>query len=106
VKNAALALLTSIVRTVTPAIVGFVVSWFTSRGITPDPELETNLALIIALVATGLYYVLVRLLETYVTPRFGWLLGVAKSPAAYTPESPARASDAEIEQAVAVELAK
>lgn len=99
-KNAVLALLTSIVRTVTPAIVGFVVSWFTSRGIEVDPELQTNIALVIALIATAVYYVVVRLLETYVTPKLGWLLGFAKAPAAYTAESPAKATERELTAAV------
>lgn len=88
-SNAFLAVLTSLVRTITPVVVGAVVSFFTSRGIDVDPELETNLALLIALAATVLYYLIVRLLETYVTPKLGWLLGVAKSPAVYTAESPA-----------------
>lgn len=88
-SNAILAVLTSLVRTITPVVVGAVVSFFTSRGIDVDPELETNLALLIAITATVLYYLVVRLLETYVTPQLGWLLGVAKSPAVYTPESPA-----------------
>lgn len=88
-SNAILAVLTSLVRTITPVVVGAVVSFFTSRGIEVDPELQTNLTLLIALAATVLYYLTVRLLETYVTPKLGWLLGVAKSPAVYTAESPA-----------------
>lgn len=99
-KNAVLALLTSIIRTVTPVIVGSTVSWFTSRGIEVDPELQTNITLVIALVATSIYYLIVRLLETYVTPKFGWLLGVAKAPAAYTAESPAKATENELTAAV------
>ena len=30
---------------------------------------------VVTALATGLYYVVARLLETYVAPRFGWLLG-------------------------------
>jgi hypothetical protein len=95
-KNALLALLTSIVRTITPVVVGGVVSWFTSKGIEVDPDLQATLTLVIAFAATAIYYTLIRLLETYVTPKLGWLLGVAKAPAAYTAESPAKATEREL----------
>lgn len=74
------ALFDSLVRTFTPIIVGTVLGWFVAAGITVDPEFEKAFTLLISAVLSGVYYVGVRLLETYVTPRFGWLLGLAKQP--------------------------
>lgn len=76
----------SLVRTFTPIIVGAVLGWFTTTGITLDPEFETSLTLVIGALFAGLYYLAVRLFELYVSPKFGWLLGLAKSPAYETPE--------------------
>ena len=66
----------SLVRTFVPIIVGAVLGFFVTRGIELDPEFEA--ALIVALTAgfNGVYYLLVRLFETYVSPKFGWLLGL------------------------------
>jgi hypothetical protein len=88
-KNTIAALWASIVRTLTPLIVGSVLGWFVTTGITLDDRFEGLLTLVISGLLTGTYYVAVRLLETYVTPKFGWLLGLAKTPTQYTPESPA-----------------
>lgn len=70
----------SLVRTFVPIIVGAVLGFFVTRGIELDPEFES--ALIVALTAgfNGVYYLLVRLFETYVSPKFGWLLGLAQTP--------------------------
>lgn len=68
----------SIIRTVTPWVVGAVVTLLARWGVdwTPTPE-----ALV---VATGLvsaaYYALVRILETRGRQAWGWLLGVPKAP--------------------------
>lgn len=70
----------SLVRTFTPIIVGAVLGWFTTAGITLDSEFEGAVTLLVSGVLSGVYYVAVRLLETYVAPRFGWLLGLAKAP--------------------------
>ena len=88
-KNTVAALWASIVRTFTPIIVGSVLGWFVTTGITVDDKFEGILTLAITALLTGTYYVAVRLLETYVTPKFGWLLGLAKTPTQYTAESPA-----------------
>lgn len=74
------ALFDSIVRTLTPIIVGAVVGWITTAGITLDSEFQAALTVVVSGVFSGLYYVAARLLETYVTPKFGWLLGLAKAP--------------------------
>ena len=90
-SNAASALWASIDRTIVPLIVGGVISWLTAHGISPlDTSLQDNLTLVLTVAFTGLYYVGVRLLETYITPKFGWLLGLAKTPTAYTADSPAK----------------
>ena len=74
------SLFDSLVRTVVPLVVGAVVSWFVTAGIVLDPEFEGALTIAVTAGLTGVYYVVVRLLETYVTPKFGWLLGLAKEP--------------------------
>lgn len=73
----------SLVRTFTPIIVGAVLGWFTTSGIKLDPEFETALTLVIGALFAGLYYLGVRLFELYVSPKFGWLLGLAKQPDYY-----------------------
>ena len=90
-SNAVSALWASIVRTFTPIVVGSVVGWFVTAGIPLDDKFGGLLELVVSGLLTAVYYVAVRLLETYVTPKFGWLLGLAKTPAVYTPESPATA---------------
>lgn len=75
------ALWDSIVRTIVPIAVGAVLSFFITRGIELDPEFEGALFLVITGLLQGAYYIAVRLFEKYVSPKFGWLLGLAKAPA-------------------------
>lgn len=89
-SNAASALWASIVRTIVPVIVGSILGWVVSLGIVVDPQFEVLLGTALTGIFTAIYYVAVRLLETYVTPKLGWLLGLAKTPAVYTVESPAK----------------
>lgn len=77
----------SLVRTFTPIVVGAVLGWFATAGINLDSELEASLTLLVSGVFSGIYYVVARLLETYVTPKFGWLLGLAKTPSYEKPIS-------------------
>lgn len=70
----------SLVRTFTPIIVGAVIGWFVTAGITLDPEFESALTLVVGAAFAGIYYLAVRLFELYVSPKFGWLLGLAKQP--------------------------
>lgn len=74
------ALWDSIVRTVTPIIVGAVIAWIVSLGVTLDAEFEAALIVVVTGAFQGVYYIAVRLFETYVSPKFGWLLGLAKPP--------------------------
>jgi hypothetical protein len=90
VNTALTALWASIVRTLVPIIVGAVISFAVSSGITLDEQFEPLLGSALTLAFSGLYYIAVRLLETYVTPKLGWLLGLAKSPSSYTEDSPAK----------------
>lgn len=84
------ALWASTVRTVVPIIVGAVLGFLASANIQVDPEFEKLLTAALTLVFTTAYYVAVRLFETYISPKIGWLLGYAKSPDTYTAESPAK----------------
>lgn len=70
----------SLVRTFTPIIVGAVLGWFTTTGITLDDQFEGAITLLISGALSGVYYVAARLLEVYASPKFGWLLGLARQP--------------------------
>lgn len=66
----------SYVRTIVPAVVGAIIAWALHHG-HDIHGYEAQLTLVI----TAVYYGLARLLEHCVSPRFGWLLGVAQKPA-------------------------
>ena len=51
----------SLVRTFTPIIVGGVLAWFTTAGITLDSEFEGALTLAVSGLFAGFYYLAVRL---------------------------------------------
>jgi hypothetical protein len=87
---AASALWASIVRTIVPIIVGAVLGWAVTLNAPLDPEFEPALTAALTLGFSGVYYIAVRLIETYVSPKLGWLIGLAKSPEQYTADSPAK----------------
>ena len=87
-SEAFLALWASTVRTIVPIIVGSVLGWFASVNIPLDPEFEGTLTALLTLLFTTAYYVAVRLFETYISPKIGWLLGYAKSPDSYSADKP------------------
>lgn len=70
----------SLVRTYVPYIVTVIVGWLATLGVPLDGELAPALTAALFLGAGSIYYLIVRLLETYVSPKFGWLLGLAKTP--------------------------
>lgn len=70
----------SLVRTVVPVAVGAVVAFFVTSGFALDPEFEVALTALLTGLLTVAYYGVARLLELYVAPKFGWLLGLAKAP--------------------------
>ena len=81
-------LVQSIIRTFTPVAVGGILGWLASAGIEADPELESALGAAFTAAGTAIYYVIARVLEVHVSPKFGWLLGLAKSPDGYSEGAP------------------
>lgn len=78
------AILESIVRTVVPLLAGLVITGLITIGWAPDDTQQQNLlaqiSAVLTVIITALYYAVVRFLETHVSPKFGWLLGLAKQP--------------------------
>ncbi|QDY64889.1 hypothetical protein FQA45_00370 [Glutamicibacter halophytocola] len=89
-SEAFMALWASIVRTVVPIVVGAVLGWFASVNITLDPEFGGLLTALLTTLLTVIYYVAVRLFETYISPEIGWLLGYAKTPDSYSKDQQGR----------------
>lgn len=83
IKEKASVLVASIIRTIVPIIAGQLIFWGSKLGILADTELTEALEAFIAVVLTAAYYVCVRLLETFVTPKFGILLGMTRAPSGY-----------------------
>ena len=88
-KTALDALWASITRTLVPIIAGALITWAVNAGIELDPELAPTLNTLLTATFTAAYYLAARLLERYVSPRFGWLLGLAQQPTSYKPDPPA-----------------
>jgi hypothetical protein len=73
-------LVTSWIRSVVPMIVGAALSWIALRtGIVIDEASQAGLVTAFTGLLSGLYYILVRWLETKF-PQVGWLLGLPKQP--------------------------
>lgn len=72
-------LVTSIIRTVTPSIVGAVLAALASKGVELDAQAAANLTGFLTALFGGVYYVVVRLIEQR-NPKAGILLGKAKQP--------------------------
>lgn len=68
--------LTSILRTVVPLVVGFVVTQLARLGIEMDTALVASF---VTAVISGVYYAVARWLEQKAS-KWGWLLGKAKAP--------------------------
>lgn len=83
-RAAAEAFWASIVRTATPLVVGGVLGLLTAWNIPLDPEFELTLTALIVGGFQVVWYLLVRVFERYVSPKFGVLLGYAKAPVDYT----------------------
>jgi len=82
-------ILTSVIRTAVPALVGVIVAAVAVAGLHLDGAIVTPT---ITLAVTTAYYAGVRWLEVKVGPKFGWLLGKAGAPqyaAKTTPVAPA-----------------
>ena len=76
----------SLTRTLVPIIVGWIAAAFVAVGIEPNQELLDSVSALLSAIFAGAYYVGVRAFETYISPKFGWLLGVAKAPVTYSDE--------------------
>jgi hypothetical protein len=78
--------LASLWRTLVPVLVGTVAAWLAHAGIGVDSAAATAW---LGGAFSSAYYALFRVLEAHVSPRWGWLLGLARPPvysstAAYT----------------------
>ena len=74
----------SIVRTIVPVVVGAIVSYLATLGVTLQEDVMAALSVIITAAATAIYYIVVRWLEQKF-PKLGILLGYAAVPAGYIP---------------------
>lgn len=70
----------SIVRTFIPVLVGVAVTVLTGAGAEDDGTLRENVAALVTLTVTTVYYGVVRLLEQHASRYFGWFLGAPKAP--------------------------
>lgn len=74
-------LIISLIRTFVPVLVGQIMTWLAAIGILDTTgEISAQLIASFTLLFTTLYYALVRVLETKLSPKWGWLLGAAKAP--------------------------
>ena len=71
----------SLIRTICPMLVGQIMTWLAAIGVLDATgEISAQLIASFTLLFTTLYYALVRVLETKLSPKWGWLLGAAKAP--------------------------
>ena len=70
-------LVTSLIRTLTPWIVGFLLAAAAKAGLDLPEWLATD---VVTVVLGGVYYVVARILETRGKAAWGWLLGAPKPP--------------------------
>lgn len=73
-------LATQIIRTLVPYLIGALLAWLATMGVVLPVELAAALDAALTALLGSLYYVVVALLERYVAPQWGWLLGVARTP--------------------------
>jgi hypothetical protein len=68
---------TSLIRTITPMIVGYVLAALASAGVKLDDAAAANLGAFMAALFSALYYAVVRIIEK-THPQAGLLLGSVK----------------------------
>lgn len=72
VKN----LIASVIRTVVPTWIGAVATWLARKyDIVIDEGTQAAALMYVTAAVSGVYYLVVRLAETYVTPKVSFLLG-------------------------------
>jgi len=74
----------SLIRTYAPIVAGAIISWLISLGLDVGAEANVGLTVFLTAVATGLYYLLARLLEARWPVMGRFLLGSSRKPE-YTP---------------------
>ncbi len=79
--TAVTGVLTSIVRTAVPYLVGLLVTLAAKAGLDLDDATLQSIGALLTVVIGTAYYAVVRELETRFSPAWGWLLGRAKAPA-------------------------
>jgi hypothetical protein len=79
--NAVTGVLTSIVRTAVPYLVGLIVTLAAKAQLELDEGTIESIGALLTVVVGTVYYAIVRELETRFSPSWGWLLGLAKRPA-------------------------
>lgn len=75
------AQVTSIIRTFVPVLVGQFMTWAAVQGVMDiNGQISGLLISLFTLTFTTAYYALARYLETFVSKKFGWLLGKPSIP--------------------------
>lgn len=91
--------LPSVLRTVVPLLVGYFAAWPVAGWFGLQDDQVTAL---VTVLVTAAYYLLVRVVETYVEPNAGWLLGWAGRPVYPLPADVSAGRDAAGDVAVVV----
>lgn len=73
--------LVAAVRTGIAALVGLLAGWLLTKGIEVPEDIQVQLTGFLMILATGVYNAAVIWLERNVSPLFGLLLGVPRTPA-------------------------
>lgn len=81
--------LPSVVRTVVPLAVGYITGWPIAGALGLE---EAEITPLVTVIIVAVYYIVVRLIETYVLPKAGWLLGWGSAPV-YVPPADAGVAD-------------
>ena len=74
----------SIVRTITPVIVGQIAAYLATIGVVLPDDVMSAVTVVFGFIFTSVYYIVVRWLEQKF-PKIGVLLGWAAVPTSYTP---------------------
>lgn len=77
----------SLIRTIVPVVAGAIISWLALVNLDIDTDGQVALTTLLTGALTGVYYLVIRLVETKV-PQIGWLLGLAKTPDSYSSDIP------------------
>lgn len=89
----------SVIRTWVPIIIGWLISQLLVLGVVVDSDNSTALTTSVTSIVIGLYYALVRWVETKF-PQVGLLLGYIKQPVYVDPNKTPAQQDTEVSSAV------